>query len=217
MARSITGPIASLRSAAEALCWREPVAAPATAIVEIQRVGEALAGAAEERARASSARAAVAARAARARGRPRRASRAKDEFLAMLGHELRNPLGAISNAAAMLITPRSRRDVEHARAIVARQTAHLARLIDDLLDVSRITGKVVLNRQPLDLAELVVRALASVDVGRRRVVRNLESVWVDGDPTRLEQIVGTSSATRSSSRATTARSRSRSASRPAVP
>ena len=87
--------------------------------------------------------------------------RRKDEFLAMLAHELRNPLGAIANAAYLLehfctSSPQIDRPV----AIIRRQIQHLVRLVDDLLDVSRITrGKVELRRQPVDLMEIVQQAV----------------------------------------------------------
>ena len=85
------------------------------------------------------------------------ANRAKDEFLATLSHELRNPLGAIANAVAAL---ERRGGAEEAatrlRQIIHRQTHHLTRLVDDLLDVARATaGKIPLNRQALDLSEVV--------------------------------------------------------------
>src|SRR5207237_4896567 len=85
------------------------------------------------------------------------ANRAKDEFLAMLAHELRNPLGPLTNAIHLL----SKRDVPDADArhmleIARRQAANLARMLDDLLDVSRISrGKIRLQRQPVELAPLV--------------------------------------------------------------
>src|SRR5258705_25772 len=124
------------------------------------------------------------------------ANRAKDEFLAMLGHELRNPLGAISSAVRLLdpmdaVSERA----ALAREVIARQTRHLARLVDDLLDVARVmTGKVLLERQPLDLAEAVTRHLSSVRAtGKMQdhvVTVEATPVWVDADNIRIEQIVG---------------------------
>jgi signal transduction histidine kinase/CheY-like chemotaxis protein len=191
VSRSIARPIAALRDAAEALGHRGPLSAPATGIVEIRRVGEALVGAAEERTLGEREREQLLAREQSAREAAESANRAKDEFLAMLGHELRNPLGAVSNAIALLDRAEASSEAaQGARAIIARQTAHLKRLTDDLLDAARaITGKVVLSREPLDLAPLVERALATIEVGRCSLERDLRSVWVDGDPTRLEQIV----------------------------
>ena len=123
------------------------------------------------------------------------AERRKNEFLAMLGHELRNPLGAIS-AAAGLLRVDSQRDPEPARAaaVITRQARHLARLVDDLLDVSRVThGAISLAVRPLDLGEVVARTVetvrAVVEEGGRQVTVLTEPVWVEGDETRLEQIV----------------------------
>jgi len=130
-----------------------------------------------------------------ARAEAEAASRGKDELLAMLGHELRNPLAAIATAAHILdaggATEESRR---RAREIIARQNAHLARLVDDLLDVARVTsGKIVLERQPLELAEAVRRSLGTLAAGgrtqRHRIVLDLAPVWADVDETRLEQVV----------------------------
>ncbi len=123
------------------------------------------------------------------------ASRAKDEFLAMLGHELRNPLGALSNAVAVLDEigwPRP----EGARLgkIVRRQVRHLARLVDDLLDVSRVVaGRVSLERLTVDFREIVERALAVFRQSTLGAVHVLEvraePAVVYADPTRLAQVV----------------------------
>ena len=124
------------------------------------------------------------------------ASRAKDEFLATLSHELRNPLGAIANAVAAL-DRRGAADEEPAarlRQIIHRQTRHLTRLVDDLLDVARATaGKIALQRQPIDLSEAVGSCLALLrESGRtrgHRVTLRAESVVVNADPTRLAQVI----------------------------
>jgi signal transduction histidine kinase/DNA-binding response OmpR family regulator len=121
--------------------------------------------------------------------------RRKDEFLAMLAHELRNPLGAISNAVAVLERIGSRDgDSTKLRGVIGRQTKHLARLVDDLLDVARVTtGRIVVERQPIAFAELVERALqATTAVGKtanHHISWSGEPVWVMGDSLRLEQIV----------------------------
>jgi signal transduction histidine kinase len=123
------------------------------------------------------------------------ASRAKDEFLTMLSHELRNPLGAISAATDVLdaAVPGSPNAVE-ARAIIGRQTRNLAHMMNDLLDVGRvIAGKVLLARQSVNLAAIVQRVqgmLAITGEARDHLVRfELDEVWVDGDAVRIEQIV----------------------------
>jgi len=119
------------------------------------------------------------------------ANRAKDEFLAMLGHELRNPLHAIFMAARLL---QSSNGLEKARGIITRQSEHISRLVDDLLDAARVTsGRIVLSRRPLDLAELVAECVVTAretgQIDRRTVETDLETIWVDGDPARLSQIV----------------------------
>ena len=124
------------------------------------------------------------------------ANRLKDEFLAMLGHELRNPLGAISNAVHILDRIDDPRGLSgtQAREIISRQVQHLSGLIDDLLDVGRVmTGKIRLDRGPLDLFQAVERSLHTLSAAGKtheHTIRlNGESVWVDGDVTRIEQVV----------------------------
>jgi signal transduction histidine kinase len=137
----------------------------------------------------------VAVRSRRRQYEARRAIESRDAFLAMLGHELRNPLGAIRLAIAAL----ERKTDEHARPmelrVLARQSSHLARLVDELLDVARVThGKVVLRRARLDLVEVVRRAFETLE--GRAVEHGLgyeldvepREVWVNGDPQRLEQV-----------------------------
>lgn len=121
-------------------------------------------------------------------------SRAKDGFLAMLGHELRNPLAAISGAMSVLDMPNVKPELAaNAREISRRQMRHLTRIVDDLLDVQRIlSGKIVLQRTPVDLGEVLrscVEAKRLVDAGNHHWQANLAPAWVDGDRTRLEQIV----------------------------
>lgn len=128
-----------------------------------------------------------------ARTEAERANQAKDEFLAMLGHELRNPLAAISNASYLL----ERADAPHAgaaRDVIRRQSAQLARLVDDLLDAGRVaTGKIMIAQNEVALADVVRRASATLSAagraGRHRLTLELEDVCVSGDETRLEQIV----------------------------
>ena len=130
-----------------------------------------------------------------ARSEAEAANRGKDELLAMLGHELRNPLAAIANATHVLGVPHAPAEAtRRAREIIARQNAHLAHLVDDLLDVARVTsGKIVLSRRPLELAEAVRRAVGTLTTSGRteqhRVSLLLEPVWADVDETRWEQVV----------------------------
>nr|WP_307728634.1 response regulator [Massilia solisilvae] len=123
-----------------------------------------------------------------------RKSHAKDEFLAMLGHELRNPLSAISSAAALLGLPGSHAESNaRARVIIQRQTQHLSRIVDDLLDLSRaMSGKILLSKKALDLSTLVSTCLDTFRATGRtagyRINVELEPGWVEGDATRLEQV-----------------------------
>jgi len=127
----------------------------------------------------------------------RQANQAKDEFLAMLGHELRNPLGAISNALQVMAErPISDPHLIRSRDVVERQVRHQTRLIEDLLDVSRVySGKISLRREIVDLNEIVLNAAEglkwAVEEQEHSLVRHLakDPVLVHGDPVRLEQIV----------------------------
>ena len=123
------------------------------------------------------------------------ANRAKDEFLAMLGHELRNPLSAISAAIEVLNRISSQGDqAVRVRMIITRQTRHLARLMDDLLDVARvIAGKIHLSLQPVNLGATVQRLVNTMKmaglVGQHPVDIDATDVWIHADAMRLEQIV----------------------------
>lgn len=122
------------------------------------------------------------------------ASQAKNEFLAMLGHELRNPLAPILTAL-QLLKLRGVAAVEHERGVIERQVRHLVRLVDDLLDVSRITrGLVELRQERVTVADLVARAaeMAGPLIEQRRHDLSVDvprSLTVDGDPGRLAQVV----------------------------
>ena len=123
------------------------------------------------------------------------ANRAKDQFLAMLSHELRNPLAAISSAANVL-DRLGGGDVraESARGIISRQVSRLVRVVDDLLDVARVTtGKIIIERRSISLADCVgncVSALSAAgQLARHDVSVRLEPVWIEGDSGRLEQVV----------------------------
>jgi PAS domain S-box-containing protein len=128
----------------------------------------------------------------------READRQKDQFLAMLSHELRNPLAPIRNSLYLL--DRAAPDGEQARrakAILHRQVGQLTWLIDDLLDVTRIThGKVQLQRERLDLNELAHRTVEDHRTGfvkgdvRMEVLPAPAEVWVNGDRVRLTQVIG---------------------------
>ena len=130
----------------------------------------------------------------RARAEAEEASRIKDEFFAMLGHELRNPLGAITTALHVIDTgePGDERSAQ-AREIVTRQVRHLVRLVDDLLDVTRLaTGKITLGRRPVDLAAVARRVVGTLAATAPTLNVRSEAgaaVWIEADETRLEQIL----------------------------
>lgn len=202
LTRRVARPIGDLAGAARAL--RDGSAPPTlspSGIREVDVVVEAFNDAAaalaaqasdrERRLRAEAERLKAEATAAEADA----ANRAKDEFLAMLGHELRNPLGTIRNAVEVL--GRAHHDdarATRAREILGRQLAQLGKLVDDLLDVGRVAaGKIVVHREPLDLGALVARAVTGLETARaldgRRVDTRLQPLWVSADEVRLEQVV----------------------------
>jgi len=133
----------------------------------------------------------------RAQGALQEADRRKNEFLAMLSHELRNPLAAISNAVRLLqISPPADPQAAPARDVLGRQVAHLVRLIDDLLDVSRITsGKITLRSEPVDIRTVVGRAVETaqplIAARRQQLVVSVppDPIIVEGDPIRLAQVL----------------------------
>jgi PAS domain S-box-containing protein len=126
----------------------------------------------------------------------RDADRRKNEFLGMLSHELRNPLTPIRNSLYILerATPGGEQ-ARRAHAVIERQVSHLARLVDDLLDVTRISrGKIRLQRARVDLVSAVRRTVEDyrVTLEDHQVAIELsdEAIWIDGDPMRLAQVIG---------------------------
>lgn len=121
----------------------------------------------------------------------------KDEFLAMLSHELRNPLSAILNALHVLRLDDTGNPIQQkAKRVIERQVGQLAHLVDDLLEVSRvITGGIQLHQERLEMRGIVDRATESVRalIDRRKhelsVTLSAEPLWLQGDPTRLEQVL----------------------------
>jgi signal transduction histidine kinase/ActR/RegA family two-component response regulator len=127
------------------------------------------------------------------RERAERENRAKDEFVAMLAHELRNPLGAIAAALQVLDREESARDATaRATAVVRRQIDRLSRMMGDLLEAARAnTGKIRLERRPTDWAALVAHHVAVLRAERidRRIEADVQPTWIDADPDRVEQVV----------------------------
>jgi signal transduction histidine kinase len=125
------------------------------------------------------------------------ADRQKNEFLAMLAHELRNPLAPLRNAGEILSRTLPEQSAGHAIVcMLKRQVAQLTRLVDDLLDVSRITqGRVELQRRPIELGNVVTQAIETAEplfqAGRHEVsvLANSRALYVDGDMTRLVQCI----------------------------
>ena len=128
----------------------------------------------------------------------REAARRKDEFISILAHELRNPLAAMQSGVDLLSQPKLlERMLPWARDLLRRQLEHLTRLIDDLLDVSRVSnGRVQLKRERLDLRQVIehsfdaARSLIDEKGHTLTVVLPDEPVYVDGDPVRLTQVFG---------------------------
>ena len=148
---------------------------------------------------AADVRAALFAREQEAREEAEASNRAKDEFLAMLGHELRNPLDVIGTAVRVLDSPTGEPDrdagiTRRARAVLARQVLQLGRLVDDLLDVGRVTtGKIRLVKVPVNLADTVQRSVGGLapegGTPAHRITVRAEPIWVEADQARVEQIV----------------------------
>ncbi|WP_333873570.1 PAS domain-containing protein [Methylobacter sp.] len=121
----------------------------------------------------------------------------KDEFLAMLAHELRNPLAPISNAVQIMkLSNLDQTQLDWCRDIIGRQVEHLVRLVDDLLDVSRISrGKIELKKEPLEVSIIVQRAVETsqplIDAHRHQIAVHVppEPIVIDGDLVRLSQVV----------------------------
>jgi signal transduction histidine kinase/CheY-like chemotaxis protein len=194
--RRIASALVSLESRADQLAHGRPLDGfAASRVREIDHALGALAKASETLRLATQQRDASLATEREARAAAEAANRAKDEFLAMLGHELRNPLAAITNAAVIVKSPlRSDEQVDFAGGVIERQSQHLKRLIDDLLDVGRVmTGKILLEHGQLDLAASARYVAGSLETAGRFAQRHLEidaaTAWVDGDQTRIEQII----------------------------
>lgn len=181
LARGISRPIGELADATRGLGGESPITVPNTDIREIVHLAEVLQTSAAD--------------AREARRQAESASRAKDEFLAMLGHELRNPLAPIVTALR-LMQQRHPGAPDREREIIERQVVHLSRLVDDLLDISRITrGKIQLHRERTDLRVVIRDAMEMTQPALAHRAREVDldlppqPVYVLGDATRLTQIV----------------------------
>lgn len=178
-----------------------PTTSATTSIIEVDRLNSALNDTAtlldEERASRTAAEAArehLLKSEKQARLTADEMNKAKDHFLAMLSHELRNPINAITAGISVFELNLGRDAVTKAVKVMQRQGTHLQRILDDLLDVSRaLTGRLSLKTQRLDLSRLVANSVASLQAAGRFSDHELsvatEHVWADVDPVRAEQIV----------------------------
>ncbi len=177
----------NLQQGTAALGAGEKVEVAPSRIGEIVRMQEALLAAGASRDAHEAERSRLLASLEAALGDSRAAGRVKDEFLAMLGHELRNPLSPIV-ASLDLMDMRGEAGSQRERTIMRRQVNHLRRLVDDLLDVSRIaSGKLQVELKPVNLADLVRHAVAAFP--GQPVLTAPESLWVRGDESRLTQVL----------------------------
>ena len=195
LARRANESMRQLREAALALGRGEQPAQMAAPISEVREVGAAIVESARQRRAFEAERERLFESEQAARAQAETANRAKDQFLAMLAHELRNPLGAISNAASLLDDERANpQALARARGVIQRQTRHLSRLTDDLLDAARaLMGKIKLESRAVDLGALASQAVktfgATGRTANHHVVESIEPCWAWGDPVRLEQVI----------------------------
>ncbi|MFZ6644924.1 ATP-binding protein [Undibacterium sp. TJN25] len=205
VSRSLVRAIAGAAASAAAIGRAEVPAESITDIEEIDKLHAALNNAGillrqelQSRQRAEAEREALLGNEQHARQLAEQQNTAKDQFLALLGHELRNPLSAISGAIRLMqMQPAGGVNPQHllrAQEIIERQSKHLSHIVDDLLDLSRMSmGKISLNKKPLDLARVVKACVDALHTTGRTsaytVSVAVESAWVDADATRLEQII----------------------------
>jgi signal transduction histidine kinase len=201
LAQRLSVSLGQARDAAQALASTSPLPAPGpTGVCEVdmlldglQQASRELAGERAARQSLEDEREALLASEREARQLAESRSRAKDEFLAMLGHELRNPLAAISGAVAVIDMPGVKpAQADSARLIARRQLRHLTRIVDDLLDVRRIlSGKVVLHKERINAGALLRQCCETkrvVDNGAHAWSVEVADLWLEADATRLEQV-----------------------------
>lgn len=194
LAGRISSDIGAATAAAETLARGQSVQPVPSIVSDVTRLGQALERSSILLAERSAERDRNLAQAEAARAEAEQANREKDQFLAMLGHELRNPLSPIVTALALLRMrqPGDSREL----AVIERQVDHMSRLVNDLLDVSRVTrGTLELRKEPLDLADIVTRAaeMAAPRLEEKRHTLTLEvppGLTVMGDAVRLAQVFG---------------------------
>jgi signal transduction histidine kinase len=208
LSRRVTAPIEQLKHAAAALGRGSPVQVPPLEIDELDEVAQALMNAAaerdlanverdrsiEERERAAAERERLAGQISEALRMAEDANRSKDQFMAMLGHELRNPLAPISHAV-QLMALKGDESTAQERRIIERQLVHVTRLVDDLLDVSRITsGRLALKREAIHIAQVLTQVADTIQPALFQRVLTIDispqarAAWIFGDEVRLVQV-----------------------------
>ncbi len=188
IARRITYDIHALRDSAVQLGEGQPVAETHSGIEELDQMGRALRSASQRLSETTESM-------RQALSQATAAAQAKDQFLAVLGHELRNPLAPMLTTLHLL-NLKSDETTAREREIMGRQVAHMRRLVDDLLDVSRISrGKLEIRLAPVNIFAVIERALESVQPALARRSRGVfvelpaAPAWVRGDEMRLVQVV----------------------------
>ena len=192
--RRIERSIAKAAEAATALAQGETPQIEPSSVTELARLGEALERSRQLLREHEHERDTHLSAAESARAEAVAATQAKDAFLAMLGHELRNPLAPIVTSMELLRARGLARTPEH--EIITRQLRHVVRMVDDLLDVSRITrGQISLRREPLELSSVVERAVEATTPLLTQRQHTLEvdvppsGLWLLADPDRLTQVL----------------------------
>ncbi|MCM2251195.1 MAG: ATP-binding protein [Ramlibacter sp.] len=187
LTRRILEPIDALKEGAAALGRGDPLHLPPLDIVELDDVAVALKNAAADRDSAAT-------RVAHALHEAEEANRSKDQFLAVLGHELRNPLAPITTAVRLMALKGDDKTAKE-RRIIERQLDHVTRLVDDLLDVSRITsGRLEIRREPVRLAQVLTQVVEAIRPLLHQRTLSLvldpamDEVWISGDEVRLAQV-----------------------------
>ena len=195
-ARRVSEPMRELRGAAAAIGRQERPSLPDTNISEIKAVVVALDQSAKALASSEQARNATLENLAAAHEELQKAERSKDEYIATLAHELRNPLALVIQATALLSSASSSTEQKaHSLVAIDRQVGHLGRLLDDLLDVSRINvGKIPLRVERLDLLAILREAWTFVQIRAQERQLDLHlslpdiPTYVEGDALRLQQV-----------------------------
>ena len=193
--RRLSGAIGGTAHAALALGHGKPPRQGRTGIAEMDALSQSVAEAGRRLASAEQERATLLHSEQEARRLAEEQVRIRDDFLAMLSHELRNPLSGIVGAVQLLRMEEAKPALKtHAQDILVRQSKHLTRIVDDLLDLARLArGKIQLDLQPVELAGVVESTVDALRVAGRvehTLACRLEPAWVRADRTRIEQVIG---------------------------